>query len=459
MRDLGGRVWTWLTSRSPRAYLLAGWLIFVAYAYPGLTTKDTFDQLAQARAGRFADDHPPLMAALWSVVDPLVAGTFGMLVLQSTTLLGGLYLLLRRATNARCAAVTASAILLFPPVLAPMAVVWKDCLMAGTLALGAALLLSDRRRTKAGGVVLLVVATALRYNAFAATLPLLALLGWSAPAVTWRRRVQRAGLALVLWIGVTVAALGVNRVLADRQMHFWHSSLAIMDIVGTLEFSATPVTDSSLRRTLDGTGLRIQDNIHATIHTRYRAGDFLHLVHGADPLFDLPLVDATAPASPATRAAIERAWRTIVFGRPLAYLQYRLDTFRVVLGFDDVAWSRVLVVTHPYQDRAVLERMGIPTGTSTLQARTGRALDTLSHTLLFRPWAYLLVALALLGLARRDRIAVAVLLSGLGLEASLLPLAGSPDFRYSHWMILCTVVGGAMTFAQRWRRGRGEVRA
>ncbi len=66
------------------AILIAGWLVFCLYCYPGLMTKDSFDQLAEARSGFFLDDHPPVMAALWSITDHIVSGPFGMLVVRAS---------------------------------------------------------------------------------------------------------------------------------------------------------------------------------------------------------------------------------------------------------------------------------------------------------------------------------------------------------------------------------------
>src|SRR5690349_19243591 len=116
------------------------------YAYPGVMTIDSFDQLAEARAGFYTDSHPPAMAALWRVIDHVVPGPLGMLVLQLTCLEAGIYLLLRRAMSRRAAAIVTAALLVFPPIAVPMTVIWKDCLMAGFLVLGIAGVLAVDRR-------------------------------------------------------------------------------------------------------------------------------------------------------------------------------------------------------------------------------------------------------------------------------------------------------------------------
>ena len=59
--------------------------------------------------------------------------------------------------------------------------------------------------------------------------------------------------------------------------------------------------------------------------------------------------------------------------------------------------------------------------------------------------------LALLVMCRRQRDVLALLLSGLGLELSLLPLVQTPDYRYSHWLVICTCLAVVMLFTRRAR--------
>src|SRR5204863_4843679 len=120
-----------------------GWLLFVVYSYPGYMSTDSVDQLLQARgANEIHDWYPPVMAVMWRVTDAIVAGPFPMLVIQSCAFLLGLAALLRHVLAPRRAAIVAAVVLLLPPVLTPMAVIWKDSQMAGFLVAGIACLLS-----------------------------------------------------------------------------------------------------------------------------------------------------------------------------------------------------------------------------------------------------------------------------------------------------------------------------
>src|SRR5262249_22318532 len=94
--------------RSPRAILIAGWLVFVAYAYPGFMVSESSDMLYDARIGNFTDWHSATMTQLWQLTSWWISGPFGMLVVQSTLFLAGAYHLLRRVLAPRAAAFAAA---------------------------------------------------------------------------------------------------------------------------------------------------------------------------------------------------------------------------------------------------------------------------------------------------------------------------------------------------------------
>ncbi|MEP6860023.1 MAG: hypothetical protein ABJE66_05350 [Deltaproteobacteria bacterium] len=433
-----------------RAILIAGWIVLVLYAYPGVMTMDSFDQLHEGRTWFFTDAHPPMMAAMWGVLDRIVAGPILMLLVQSGAFLAGLFAILRRALPPRAAALTAVAILLFPPVLAPMAVIWKDCQMAGFLALGIAAVLAEDRRWKLAGLALLSLATAMRYNAPAATFPVI-LLGF-----TWRPRARamawyaRYPLALGAWLVVTLVAMGANSLLVDREMHFWHSSLALEDIVGTLAHTEPDLPDAELAPLLAPTGVLVDRDYHARLRARYVPYDFQQLVSGEGHLWDVPL-RGTVPAPLAQRQAIERAWKAIVPTHLGAYAAYRADVMADVIGLRR-KFQGATVIRHNVQYAGMMADAHIPL-VETAISRNGEdaAMWVAKRTRWFRPHVYILLAVGLLLLCRRQLDVAVILLSGLGLEVSLIPLVQAPDYRYSHWLVTCTCVGLVMLFARRLR--------
>lgn len=180
----------------PAGIVLAAWLGVVLYGLPGYLPGEAIRRLAAAREGRYGD----LSALAWRVVDFIVPGPFGMLVLQTGGFALGAYLVLRRFMAARPAAWSTLAILWWPPIAGTLAVVWPESLATALLALGAGAVLSDRpRRRLAGLVVLALAGSILAHGALVA--------GAVALSYAWRgRRIVPALLAAGL---VAVVALGV----------------------------------------------------------------------------------------------------------------------------------------------------------------------------------------------------------------------------------------------------------
>ncbi len=443
---------------TPAAILAIGLGLFLVYGFPGLMTIDSFEQLAEARAGVYSDGHPPAMAALWRKVDLVIAGPPGMLVIQGVTFLIGCYLILRRAMRPRRAALAAVLVLLAPPILTTMVVVWKDCLMAAFLLLGVGLMLDDRRAWRLVGLGAIGVATAMRVNAPAATLPLVGLLFvWLPPGTgpgRWRAALARYGLAVAAWVAVTLAAMGVNAALTDpdRRSSLWHTALATMDIVGTLRHVDETIPDDQLHQLLDGIPLVVTHDLHQAARAGYQPWNYRQLVvAGREQIFALQ-PELMPPL--ATRAAIERAWKSVIADHPGAYLKHRWWTFQEVIGATrNYPWGSA--IRHRDQDPPGLTRAGIGSRSSALQDRLHKhAVWLVMHTQLMRPYPYLLLALALLILSLRHRDVLALLLGGLSMEASLFFTAPTPDLRYSHWMMLCALLAAVILFARRYAAGR-----
>ena len=419
-----------MTSRRLRWLILgAGWSLVLIYAFPGLTSPDTGLQLMQARgADLIGDWHPPIMALIWRYLDRVIAGPFGMLLLQTGAFLFGLDALLRRAFAPIAAAAIAAAILLFPPVLTPMAVIWKDSQMAGLLLAGAALLPSPSRRIRIAGLGVLVLASAMRYNAAAATLPLIVLLLEEHP--------RRTAIAAGCWLAVTVASFGLNAAITERHDHAWHNSIALFDIVGTIRFS-DGYPDADIERDLAGVPLVVHGGIKARCEEMYTTGGHYWMTHGERRIFDLPFEQHLDE--------VAAGWAAVVAHDTTAYLRHRLAVFASVTGLDGTldgpVW-RLLAVDDQ------VAPLHLTTQHSALQNRWMAWLTRLSRGWLFRPHLYLFLTVLMLPLCR-SRPGWAVLLSGLFYELGLFFVAPSPDYRYSHWMIAAAVTGVVLTFRSR----------
>jgi hypothetical protein len=419
---------------SPRWTLVLGFAVFLAYAFPGYMSTDSVIQLDEARSGQFSNGNPPLMAAEWYVLDRIISGPILMLLLQGTLFLGGLYVLLRRFMSDRAAAWTAIGVLLFPPVLTPMAVMWKDSQMAAYLVAGTAALVQPRLRTRLIGLGLLTAACAFRHNAFAAVVPLVFFIFEWKPGMRWWRRFAILGVAALL---VVAATFVVSRMLTVQQVKI---TPAFHDIVGVIAF-ADEMSDEELRETLRGTPLVVTTGIQAHARKIHFARGAWRVVHGDDKIFEYPKTDAEW-------AALYRAWKELALGHPLAYLAAHWDRYEEMLGGS--VRTRATVWNLYLEERESMFGILHYASHSWFQVQAGRVLNFLADdTPMFRPWIYAVIALLLIALCCRDRITFGIYTSGLLYELSFFPAFAEPDFRYSHWMITSTVVATIIIFVQR----------
>ncbi len=427
---------------SPRAILGVGFAGFLAYAFPGYMSSDSLVQLLEARARAFSPAHPPIMSVIWMVLDAWIAGPILMLILQGTLFLGGSCWLLGRVMKPRRAAIAACAVLLYPPVLTVMGVIWKDSLMAACLVMGTAAVVDERRRTRWIGVGLLAVACGVRHNAFGAAVPLIGLLFEWRPGAPWLRRYLAAGLLCIAVVGSTFT---VNRVLATQDPEMAASSgTAVADIVGVLAYTG-PRSDAELLELLDGTGLRVRESIQRYVQAHHSPRNSYWATHGDTRLFDPPQLGGPEAA------ALLRAWRTIIRSDWQAYASHRWAGYHELLGLSDSPlWAPTYALFVESADHpSLIEHDAVASG---FQRTAQRVFAWIAaNTPLYRAYVYVVLALILLAGFCRDRVTVALLASGLVYELSFLPAAGTPDYRYSHWLVTCTVLTVVILVARRAR--------
>jgi hypothetical protein len=423
--------------------LLATWLVVVLYAFPGYMNWDSAEQLSAARHGRYHDFFPPFMSFEWHWIERLIRGPAGMLLLQTWLFVWGVYKVLATRLAPRAAAIAGAVVCLFPPVLTPMTVVWKDAQMAGYLMAGFALALQPRRWQRVLGVALLVMATAMRYNTPAAIAPLcLVVCG------TWgfRRRLVAFGAAVALCLGIVGGAAALNALISTGHANPWVRTTAVWDIAGTL-CRADRMSDAELDQLLAGTGHIATRDIQGKLCTVYTPRFYLDVTQGDDHFF-------TDPPTQSEVAARGQAWWRVVREHPGAYLGHRVNVMAEVLGLtDDRVWEPVCQTVNPNEARVA--ELHHDFKLSSVQYGLGRLFVRLGKTPVYRVWVYAVLALIFLGyaLVRRDGFVLGVLGSGLLYELSLFVASPSVDFRYSHWMIACTCIAIAIVFVERYLSG------
>lgn len=433
----------WLKRRSPTQILVAGLTLFWIYCWPGFVGWDTRAHLIDARTGHYSDGHPPAVAYLVHICEWFVAGPVLVMLIQSITLMLGLYMLLATRIAERGAAWLAVAIFLFPPISGVTALVAKDGLMAGSLMIGIALLArDDNTRRHRLALLFILFASLMRWNALAATFaPMILLFRWR-PAMP---RLKRYAIAALAWLAITGVAYETNELLTDETEYIWYWSSAYQDIAGTLQYMPD-LDDATLEQLLDGVPLLEHENLHAKLKSIYNPTHYFHLMRDQGRLF--------RPAeTQAERDAIAAAWKRIVLGNPSAYLRYRVDNFRYLLNVDRVqSFSNVYIwftVLAAPETVAELEHDAYP---SRIQGKLRAWSQWISLTPLYWLFPYFALCFLLLPLCYRNVLEASLLLSAIGYELAWFFLAQTTDYRYSQWMLICAVSTLTLFVARRLRR-------
>jgi hypothetical protein len=240
-----------LAEASPRAVLAAAWLALVIYGYPGRMPRASVELLQHARA-----PHPSVAALVWHVLEYVIAGPTGMLLVQVTLALAGAYGILRTTLPERRAAWLTAAFGVLPPVLATVTIISPQAFATALLLAGAASLLGRRRRS---GLALLGLAAAADPAALVATLPIIVLLLRDPLLLTDRR-----GRAFLTWLALAACAVAANVALtrAAPPLHAPRSS--VLATVTTIDPATSP-DDVLLRLGVPTERSHLQDIVTAVL--------------------------------------------------------------------------------------------------------------------------------------------------------------------------------------------------
>lgn len=412
----------------------AGFLLTIALFFPGGMSSDSISQLAQARSGVFSNWHPPLMAAGWRLVDSVLPGPFGMLVLQAAAWWAGLALVARGWFTGRPAAIAVLAVGLWPPFFGMVGTVWKDVHMAAAFTLAAGLMMGrpgERARPWALALALVAIAygTAMRHNGALAAAPLAAYAGWHLAGWAWRHNVWRGLLTAAVVVVTLATPIAANRVLTGYDAHV-EQLLYAFDLAGIEARTGVPVVPSVMHA-----GPVTAELIRRTYDPNY-----------VDPLYPHVLTFRDDAASLET---IREAWRDAIWRHPGAYAAHRLE---VVLRL----WGLAPQVWFAYHRGVLQNDLGVPEGASWHNAPLFAAFWVLKFTPLYRPIFYLLALGAGLWLAvrawrRHPRLgwAIALAVSGLLYAGPNVLVAIAADLRYHLWTLVATALVAVALHAER----------
>jgi hypothetical protein len=403
--------------------------------WPGIMIWDSGRQYLQALSGHFDDWHPPLMEWVWRLFLPLMPGPGPMLILQLGLYGVALGLLVYRSWQRghKLAAAWLAATGLFPPTLLVMATITKDSLMAAVLLAAFALLarFSDTgsRPARLIAVALILIASCLRFNAFLAGLPLLAL---AMPA----RWTGHRGRMAVFLAGAAVAMLLAMPV-TNRLLHAERSgvelSLVIFDLGGITAHgggNAFPAMAVS--------------NPVAVNQSCYAAERWDSYSWWVDPV--CPIRFETVRAAFARQHINpEIFWAEAILAHPLAYLSHRLEHWNIAEQFlvRQTTGRWITSASDP-------NRWGFQVVPNAANRLVSAAVWAVNATPFGWPCWWLALSLGLVMLARRSRLVLALAGSALLYEMGNAALSVASELRYHCWPMGATLIA-AMLFAGQWR--------
>jgi hypothetical protein len=411
---------------------------------PGYMSADSGDQLEQARAMRFRDDNPVLMALIWHYTDRVIEGPLGMLVLMTViywTALGVLFWSVEGPLLAR--AIALLAVGFYPPTVVNVPVIWKDTLMQAAL-LGAAACLAVptwrfRWARYLGALAFVIVALGARHNAATGIWPLFIIPLSTFPLFARRPRwlqllaTSLAGLALTLALTV-----GVDRALSStaERTEFWQM-IPVFDLAGMSLQAGELLVEPESGVLTPGMGLEqiarfYQPNYVSKLYycVRFRGRRCV-------PVF-------RHTTNPERLQALSRNWRRAIMQHPTAYLRHRLEVVKSLLGIQMGAPGTFYVEGIPHHPMA----KPYPQRRRTLQLF--QWLDGQFGKAWFLPWVYVLMGCLLLApalwsyLKRRRPLPLVFLLSGLSYMMGLCIATGSAPYRYTVWCSLSVVLAFAL---------------
>lgn len=388
----------------------------------GVLTPDTIEQYGQALTGTYDDWHPPVTAWLWRLLIRLHKGSAPILLFDVALYWSGIGLIARHRLHHR--GWPAAALIIFvaalPIPFGQMGALLKDPLLAALCLLATGLILSKWRRA---AILPLALATATRFNALFATVPLLVAL---LPAAAFTTPIRR-----ILAVAAATASLATSAWLIDDvYLRPRHSqpvySLITFDLAGIAAHGGRNPFPSLAPA--DATRLVAQC---------YTPGLFNpHDTPACDTVGD-----GLAEYAQRRRLCPTEIWFRAIAAQPLPWLRHRFAhlarNWRVTL--DGVPQDAVYAMSEP-------NPYGLRFTPNPLTRIVVGAAQAMANSPFGRPVTWIVIALILVPLS--GRLASRPIIRALAASAILYGgayalISVAPDLRYNLWTILAAMLATA----------------
>jgi hypothetical protein len=433
-----------------------GFLICLVAFYPGYMSLDSLDQWNQGRAWVFWDYHPPVMSAVWGILDRFFPGPFGMLFLHNAMFWSGTALFWRHTW--RKSIILGLGLISFaylPPVLALLSTIWKDVGLGSSLLLVSALLYGAN---KTSSRTLLIVSPiflfygyAVRLNASPAIIPLALWTAFIACRVFpfLKNKAERFGLLPVV-CGVVYFLLLAGAVnlatsfLVKDGFTYPYQQVMLLDL-------------SALSKTTDEQLFppHVTNNENFSlekVRERYSSYTVNPLIYGDKPPFKLSTKSDEV-------AALRERWLLAIWNHKTAYLKSRAEIFMHLTSLNQYDVAIPYLLQGDFHNPPEFKSKH-----GTLNRFLMAYFSYFSRSLLFRGFFWILISLGMVYLSARGKLhedleTVFVLsISGLLYALAYFFLTPSSEFRYLWWTVLSATVSLLFLLAYGYRRWRGDLK-
>ncbi len=416
------------------ALVVAGFWLTLYVFYPGVMTYDARYVYQDIAKGTFGDWQSPVMAWLWSAIDPIAPGPASVFLLTAAVYWGAFGL--AALALARLSIWPAALLLLLaasPPAFEFVGIIWRDVLFAAAWLFAAALALLTRRSSygwrvslQAVGVGMVAFGVLLRPNALPAAPLLAAYIIWPEQFLLKRTAILYLPLAVTLFVLVEFIYYGV---LHATQQHV-EQAIMVFDLGGISHFANQNLFPG------EWSGLETAK----ITGTCYKPTEW-DIYWIQEPCRFV--MERLESAKLFGTSAISSAWLHAIADHPLAYLEHR-----AAFMWSFLARSNQTIWTMDVYDpsRPALAGHAGFTALRTIDA-------ALKSTPLLRPGVWLLICAIVCALAWRRRqawygaFAVGVCGSAAVYVLSFFVVGVALDFRYAYWAILAAISGAVVAAA------------
>ena len=418
-----------------------GFSLAVAAFYPGYMSPDSIGNWLEGGSFHFRDLNSPVMALLWGLMDRVVPGPAGMLVLQNLVFWGAAAVFwgnTRRKSLWLGIGLVAFAFM--PGILALMGTIWKDVGMGASLFLTVALLYqsiqSKSKTALALTFPLLFYGYAVRLNAAPAVLPLAVWTGYIAcrvfPSLQLRAGKFKA-LPIILGAGyfavLSVAVVVINHLLTNGRTDYPFQIVQLYDLAAISKARGVSVFPGYISQDPNFS----MENL-STQYNPYSAADLIW----PDKPTDKPALKLSY--DPADISDLRAKWLSAISQNKRAYFNHRRRVFSLLTGLQGE-------VSSPYWVKGF---DGNPVGYKPTPGLLNRFLMRyfylLRNSLFFTGAFWMLICVTLIYFALRRRlrddweIVFVLATSGLIYALPYFFFTASAEFRYLFWTVIASAV-------------------